>query len=155
MDYTIKIGDYCRENVIQSVMRFDDKFRRDCEKKDWQWDKNDAFLMHNNLVKREVKYGRHNAGNVTSPSPGFGPRRPPSRRAQAVDAGGKVICEKYQSARGCNWQGCTFSHMCIIPGCSGPHPSCQHNAVNGQLWPQAAPFTPPAHQYSGFHGPNH
>ena len=160
MDYTVKIGDYCRENQIPSVMRFDDKFRREREKKDWQWDKNDAFLMHNNLTKRDTKYGQRNSGSNSTSAPyssSFASNRSQGKpRAQAMDSVGKVICEKYQSARGCNWQGCIFSHVCIIPGCGGPHPSSQHNTLSTtQLRPQAAPFMPPTHQYSGFHGPSH
>ena len=112
-----------------------------------------------------IRPGRHKALRVRdfitkpNPRPAQGPgssaKRPHrSRRpwVQALDMEGNVICHNYQSASGCKWQVCSFSHVCIIPGCGGPHPSSQHNMLSGQIHTQVATFMPPTHQSSGFHG---
>lgn len=158
LDYTIKIGDFARENYVNSVMRFDDKFRKMQAEKGCSWDTDDPFLMHNNLVKRsDTKYGQRStkakeAINKQGPFSYNGKQR-------AYDASGRHICHQFQSPRGCRVPGCTYAHMCIVPGCGGPHPSCQHHMQEGPLRPQAPPFTPASgnspSQYGGWHGASH
>ena len=133
LDHTIKIGDFARENYINSVMRYDEKFRRMQAEKSCRWDTNDPFLMHNNLIKRtDAKYGQRQNTK---------PREEASRQVivnnngkrHTYDASGCPICHLYQSTKGCHLPGCTYSHVCIIPGCGGAHPSCQHYMQEGPL----------------------
>ena len=62
MEYTEKIGDHAHENTIALVIRFDDKFRVEQAQTSWNWGRDDPFLMHNNLTKRNAPYGQKAQG---------------------------------------------------------------------------------------------
>ena len=154
MEYTKKIGDHARENFIPTVMRFDDKFRKDQAQKSWSWDHDDPFLLHNNLIKRPTSYG----GRATNASQGRqASRNTPNVGRQAVyDSRGREICRQFQSTNGCSRPGCIYSHVCMAPGCEGQHPRCQHGiqSQSGSL-SQAMPFSQPPPQFGRGQGVNH
>ena len=151
IEYTEKIGDHARENTIASVMRFDNKFRIEQARKSWDWDRDDPFLMHNNLTKRSTPYGQK-AQDQAHVKQNWS-RGMQSNRQRPYDSKGKEICMQFQYQNGCRRPGCVFSHVCAIQGCEGQHPRWQHSFVtptqSGQLRPQALQFTQPPPQYGG------
>ena len=112
LSYTVKISELLESYTLISVLYYDDQYRKLQHEYNFRWG-SDSQHLHTRFLKRRERPENGNTRSIT-------PRSYPSTPS-------KPICKQYNSASGCQWPNCKFSHTCILPGCGKPHSQLHHS----------------------------
>ena len=123
LEYCEKFGDFAQTCEVESVMVYDNEYRK------WQYDKSAEWGQDNThltlyYLRRKALPSRRDNNQMSFNTRGRTANNKPPR---VLDSQGNEICFNYQSESGCQRRYCKFSHVCIIPGCGKSHPKYLHH----------------------------
>jgi hypothetical protein len=115
-NYLVKISTLAQCFHWQSVLKYDQAYRKAQAQSGFHWGADNAYMMQLYLKSEPMNKSTQ-------------PKRPQSSsgKKNKVDPdSGTPICMKWNGSNGCNFRGCKFAHICMK--CySTAHPECQHN----------------------------
>ena len=110
LNYLIQIARFAQKSPWQSVLRYDQQYRRQQSELGFRWGTGSPILMQSQLT-----------ANTRAPPPSSQSRKP-----QLRDSAGRVICLMWNSVNGCNYHKCKYAHVCRECN-SHDHTYQQHN----------------------------
>ena len=108
LDYSCLVMDYAQLYEWQSILKFDDQFRRaqSISKFSWSSEPSHSLVMHLRALP---------------PRPGKKTARPKPKEQ------GQEFCRSFNHTGSCKFgPTCRHKHLCMVPGCNKNHPLVQH-----------------------------
>ena len=117
LQYISDFGDYAQTCTLESLMIYDQEYRRKQAQLDRKWGDEDVHLS-NFYLQRKSRPERR-------PQQAYRPNNRPSRPPRLLDSTGTEICRNYNNS-GCYREHCQYAHVCLI--CKDKHPKHKHTA---------------------------
>ncbi|CAC5401158.1 unnamed protein product [Mytilus coruscus] len=125
LSYTMRLYLFLSSCELVSVLFFNREYRRLQKQHQFRWG-TDIPHLHSVFFRPKFLQGQYSR---TTPQT-QGSKRVSNKQNLITYAshapGGKMICKKFNSRKGCFMSHCKFEHVCAIPACADKHPAFQH-----------------------------
>ncbi|VDI17050.1 Hypothetical predicted protein [Mytilus galloprovincialis] len=130
LSYTARIYNLVASCDMVSVFFYDREYRQLQKQHKFRWGTDvphlhSIYLRPKGFVKPQTGGSKY---QTTGPRPGV--KHDISYASHT--SGGREICKRFNSRKGCFMTNCRFEHVCAVPGCANKHPAHSHsNSLHG------------------------
>ncbi|CAG2200278.1 unnamed protein product [Mytilus edulis] len=130
LSYTARIYNLVASCDMVSVFFYDREYRQLQKQHKFRWGTDvphlhSIYLRPKGFIKPQTGGSKYQS---TGPRPGV--KHDISYASHT--SGGREICKRFNSRKGCFMTNCRFEHVCAVPGCANKHPAHSHsNSLHG------------------------
>ena len=110
LNYLIQVACFSQTTAWRRVLNYDTVYRREQHDHGFAWGTGSAFLMQSQLVQPDLQT-QGNQPNKRAPTSNT--KKSGGTPANVIHPkSGKPVCGRWNSASGCNGEGCHYAHVC-------------------------------------------